>query len=217
MKFKTLLKLLATSLFVISGAASATILGSNHDLSYTGTADPGAGLELDGLCIYCHSPHNGQLAAAPLWNRESSTQTFTMYNFANTGSTTLDMTVSGAPDPFSAACLSCHDGITALDALLNTPYGYTPATVGNTTTWGSLGTDLTNDHPISIGYNPGVDVEFKSAALVKTAGLPLFLGATSADQVECATCHDVHDEDTYGAFLRLSNASSALCLTCHIK
>ncbi len=34
--------------------------------------------------------------------------------------------------------------------------------------------------------------------------------------VECATCHNVHD-NTSGTFLRMSNASSALCLTCHNK
>ncbi len=34
--------------------------------------------------------------------------------------------------------------------------------------------------------------------------------------VECASCHNVHDPAN-GTFLRMSNASSALCLTCHNK
>lgn len=34
--------------------------------------------------------------------------------------------------------------------------------------------------------------------------------------VECASCHDPHST-TNGTFLRVSNAASGLCLTCHIK
>ena len=37
-----------------------------------------------------------------------------------------------------------------------------------------------------------------------------------SNQVECASCHDVHD-NTLGMFLRISNANSDLCLTCHNK
>ena len=214
MKVKTLLKIATATSLLVSGAAMATIVGSHHDLSSTGHGAT-YGQTLDQVCIFCHAPHNADLAAAPLWNRDDSAETFTMYNVANTGSTTLDMTVAAAPDPFSGACLSCHDGVTALDALINTPYGY--ATNGATLSWGAVDADLTNDHPISIAYNVGLDAEFNTIVDVETAGLPLFLGSVGTDQVECATCHDVHDEDTYGAFLRADNAASALCLTCHIK
>ena len=34
--------------------------------------------------------------------------------------------------------------------------------------------------------------------------------------VECATCHDPHQE-TNATFLRVSNAGSAVCLACHVK
>lgn len=214
MKASTLLKIASALSLLISGAASATIVGSHHDLSSTGHGAT-YGQTLDQVCIFCHAPHNADLAAAPLWNREDSGETFTMYNQVNTGSPTLDMTVSATPDPYSAACLSCHDGVTALDALLNTPYGY--ATNGATLSWGSLDTDLTNDHPISIAYNVGLDAEFETIVDVELGGLDLFPGASGTDQVECATCHDVHDEDTNGAFLRISNIGSAMCLTCHIK
>ena len=38
------------------------------------------------------------------------------------------------------------------------------------------------------------------------------------DKVECASCHDPHDQvvDGTGKFLRLDNAGSALCLDCHV-
>jgi len=37
-----------------------------------------------------------------------------------------------------------------------------------------------------------------------------------AGTMECASCHDVHDNGI-APFLRLSNDASAMCLTCHNK
>ena len=45
-------------------------------------------------------------------------------------------------------------------------------------------------------------------------------GAGSRPSVECATCHDPHVETkaaTEVAFLRVSQANSGLCLSCHVK
>ena len=41
-------------------------------------------------------------------------------------------------------------------------------------------------------------------------------GGVSGPSVECATCHDPHQE-TNATFLRISNAASAVCLACHVK
>jgi predicted CXXCH cytochrome family protein len=35
--------------------------------------------------------------------------------------------------------------------------------------------------------------------------------------VGCRTCHDPHNKSNIDHLLQFSNASSALCLTCHIK
>lgn len=206
-----LFKILVPAMLLISGSASAlTIVGSNHDLSSTNT-DPAAGLHLDGICVYCHSPHNALTGmAAPLWNRTTYTATYTMYD-----SDTIDMTIQSAPDAYSAACLSCHDGVQALDSLVNLPYKYATAQTGNFISWGEVGTDLSNDHPISVVYDPSADTAFVAQATVEAAGLPFFTG-TGSNQVECATCHMVHD-NANGRFLRLGNNASALCLTCHVK
>lgn len=40
--------------------------------------------------------------------------------------------------------------------------------------------------------------------------------AGNGPAVECASCHDPHSE-TNATFLRISNASSAVCLSCHVK
>ena len=219
MKTKNFLKLIASALLLISGAATAAISGSLHDLSTRATDVPANGLTLTSICIYCHTPHKAVTGAAPLWNRVNSAETFTMYD--DTVSTTLDMDTATEPDPFSAACLSCHDGITALDSMVNTPYGYVTAAQNNVTTWGSVGTDLTNDHPISIRYNTGQDTAFVGLGSGVVGALPLFPGTAGgagvADQVECASCHDVHEPGTDGVFLRMDNTGSALCLNCHVK
>ena len=222
-----IIKILAAASLLFSGAASATILGSLHDLSETGTGantDTALGLTFENLCVYCHIPHNAVPAVAPLWNRPDSAATFTMYT--STNSNTLDMAVAGSPDPFSMVCLSCHDGVTALDAMVsNSGWGAVSAGSNNKVTWGSVGTDLTDDHPISIEYDITEDGEFfDDGNDGDIGGLPLFAGlaagngtAGDPDQVECSTCHNVHDQDTYFPFLRMDNAASAMCLTCHDK
>jgi hypothetical protein len=66
----------------------------------------------------------------------------------------------------SLACLSCHDGTQAMDVVLNSPGtgGYDPAgaeidsvaidSMANTPV-PNLGTDLSNDHPVSMQYGGG--------------------------------------------------------------
>jgi mono/diheme cytochrome c family protein len=74
----------------------------------------GAGKE---VCVYCHTPHGANAnapGAAPLWNRSvPAGSSFTAYSGPNMDSTPL------APVGVSLACLSCHDGSLALDALIN--------------------------------------------------------------------------------------------------
>jgi len=109
-----------------------------------------------------------------------------------------------------------------------------------------LGTDLRNDHPISIQYAGSVgggtsnDADFHPALSVTVAsGTTVYYIDTNADSakdkhdlplynrtegtltgeplVECATCHDPHTQNT--TFLRNSagNNGSATCLSCHDK
>lgn len=197
------------------------------------------------ICVYCHTPHNSDRSVeAPLWNRQKTTATFQPYS-----SPTMDATIN-QPGGVSLACLSCHDGTIAVDSILNVPKikqssGLNHFRMAVGTSCGGchngvgandhssryLGTDLRNDHPISIVYNEAyvaqTPSEFKDPATLTP--LKLFNG-----RVECATCHDVHkptfpfdytyvfpDPDTgptkRSFHLRKTNDSSTLCLTCHIK
>jgi predicted CXXCH cytochrome family protein len=195
-----------TGLFVAGSAFSQTIVGTDHDLSGV----QGTGGE---ICVVCHTPHNADtsVAEAPLWNHAVTTADFTVYS-----SPTFDGGPSGQPGGASRLCLSCHDGTVALDA-----FGGGGGTAGNVIGGGALiGTDLSDDHPISFTYDSALATSDGGLADPATANSGL--GGTIDDDMlfagnmECASCHDVHDS-TIEPFLRVSNAASAMCLTCHNK
>ena len=190
-----------------------SVVGTLHNLSYAASSNryPGGLRDYGEVCVYCHTPHGGQ-TSAPLWNRNFSTATYQMYDQAH--SSTINMTVDPQPTGVSLACLSCHDGTVGLDVITNVPNNYVglPA-LGTTMPAGlfNLGTDLRNDHPISVLYDNTADPKFNSAASVGAAGLQLYGG-----KVQCGSCHDPHTAANR-PFLRISNGGSSLCLTCHIK
>jgi len=179
-------------------SASATIVGGPHDFS-------GRGWGTNQVCVFCHAPHNVAIPQlVPLWNHGTSVATFTTYS-----SDTLNA-VPGQPSSNSRACLSCHDGTVALDT-----YG---GRTGTNFVTGSrlVGTDISNDHPVSFLYDAALaaadgGLVTPASASQVVAGIPLYSG-----QLQCASCHSVHD-NTNGMFLRADNAGSALCLRCHQK
>lgn len=180
------------------GSAQMSIVNSVHNFASRGWGT-------NEVCIFCHTPHNaGAKQIVPLWNHGTTTAVFTTY-----ASATLNAT-PGQPNGNSRACLSCHDGTVAIDT-----FG---GRTGTNFAVGSrvLGSDLSNDHPVSFTYDAalatadGHIVSPASAAQV-VPGIPLFNG-----ELQCASCHQVHD-NTHGMFLRAANAGSALCLRCHLK
>lgn len=94
-------------------------LAVNPDIAATGGVNPNGE-----ICVFCHTPHGGRTdvagGAAPIWNRRLPPQAglYTLYtspNFDAAGTT------PGQPKGVSLACLSCHDGTIAFDALINAP------------------------------------------------------------------------------------------------
>ncbi len=226
---KLLVGIGAVSLLVSSSIA--TMVGSDHDLSSTS----GTGDNFE-ICVYCHTPHasNTEFAGAPLWNKPTTGTTFTMYGATAEGvpgqtiaGTQTDATPTGA----SLACLSCHDGVSAMNSVVNAPgsggYNTSGTIIGSPNNLPSkmdaqvraigYGGDLTNDHPISISYEPG-------KASLKPIDTPITdwnNASTIADllkngKVQCTSCHDPH-YPYYGRFLRTGNNGSKLCKTCHEK
>ena len=72
------------------------------------------------VCAFCHTPHGSNTnapTAAPLWNRQvPASAGYTLYSSPN-----FEAEGQVQPQGVSLACLSCHDGTIALDALVNMP------------------------------------------------------------------------------------------------
>ncbi len=202
----------------------------------------------DQVCVYCHMPHNATNVGAPLWNRIGATAAtaFTMYSKANSATFQLNAadsnTAGRTVGPVSLACLSCHDGATAFNSLNQTPMidadngksasgvgGYTftsggkaVVTMADASAPGAgsttLGTDLTNDHPISFTYDAALATlkgttlndPTTTATNAGTTGALVILragtvapntiaaqmlfggGGAVPTQLECASCHEPH-------------------------
>jgi len=223
-----LLALLATVIAWPTGGD--TVMGSRHDLSSTGV-DPYS----NRVCVFCHTPHFANTnVVAPLWNRFVDLSTpFALYSSA-----TLDTVPEQPFFSVSMVCLGCHDG-TLGTAVVNGISGSTkhdlvnapgPGGMPDMTSYPNcerchpdiyggpaakwLGTDLSDEHPISMTYPTAAqDPAFRTPPDL-THGWPdvkLFQG-----KVECPSCHDVHDP-AIEPFLSTPNLGSTLCLRCHIK
>jgi len=169
---------------VAAGSASAGITNTKHYLgagNVTGS-NHAAASDTGEICIFCHTPHGGDTGAAvPLWNKRLSTATYTTYD--QLGTSTLDAGITNIGS-ISIACLTCHDGTQAIDNILNDsgsggydstgggsgglPYTWTSpdnsldstGTFQNSVDDGGgnifeIGTDLRNDHPVSVQYGGG--------------------------------------------------------------
>ena len=224
--------------------ASDPILGSKHDftgLNERAGVNAMSGVAFSDYgysCVYCHIPpeeagtNPANFGGIDGWNRYvpalSSYQLF--------DSPTLDHKTN-TPNPISMLCLSCHDGTMAVDMVVFKPVTFDPSQdtsmhmrlspnddiescgkchngqVGHDITAKVMGTDLRNDHPISMRY-AGIgfkDVDFRPLETPDgfLNGVKLYDG-----NVECMTCHNVHDPSR--PLLLRANAE-VLCFTCHTK
>lgn len=206
---RALLTLGMAALLLGAVPAQGQIAATRHNLSVTGPGTVKSAGESQ-ICIFCHAPHNSA-PAAPLWNRRDPGSGYTPY----TSSTTK--AVAGQPTGASLACLSCHDGTIALGELLSRQAsiamtgGVTVMPAGNT----NLGTDLSDDHPVSINYTSALSVA-RNGELADPATLKGKVRLDGQGRLQCTACHDPHDNSN-GKFLVVPNTASALCLTCHIK
>ncbi|HEY0722080.1 MAG TPA: cytochrome c3 family protein [Gammaproteobacteria bacterium] len=206
--------------------ASAEAMGG---VAYTDYANP---------CIYCHLPPDKtagageQMSAIAGWNRiRPVVEQYETYN-----SSTLQNSTN-RPSDISLLCLSCHDGTVAVDRIVFKPMGWSSdkqatlhmklgadsdinncgkchdGDIAHDIRVKAIGTNLRDDHPISIRY-AGFAIDNPN---FKTAdgpwgfdnGVKLYDG-----MVECASCHDVHKPE---ARMLLRVDPSLLCATCHTK
>ena len=189
-------------------------------------------------CVYCHIPPEeagsipSDFGGIDGWNRYvPALSRYELFDSPTLNSKT------GSPNPISMLCLSCHDGTMAVDMVVFKPATFDPSLdnamhmrinpaddiescgkchngeVAHDITVKMLGTDLRNDHPISMRY-AGLsfeDVDFRAPDSQDgfNNGVKLYNG-----NVECMTCHNVHDPSKE---LLLRANAEVLCFTCHLK
>ncbi len=190
----------------VNVAAQDRVASTVHNLAASGPGTIRAQSEQQ-ICIFCHAPHNTS-GVRPLWNREMPATMYQIYS-----SSTLDAN-PGQPTGSSKLCLSCHDGTIALGSVLSRAEqiqmsggSFLPAGLTN------LGTDLSDDHPISFTYTTGLAAA--DLQLVSPSALPSTVKLDASSQLQCTSCHDPH-HNRYGDFLVMSNEFSALCVSCHM-
>lgn len=209
MKTKTFIPSAILVIFALSAAAilSGGIRNTKHNLSSGGPIGDIKSGDTSMICIFCHTPHISR-AAAPMWNRETGEPVYTIYN-----SSTLYST-PGQPDGTSKLCLSCHDGTIALGRILSRTKEFDmrgtsmgripPAKPAN------LGSDLSDDHPIS--FNPASAVSASPDLRHPAPDDRVRYGGDA--KLQCTSCHNPH-ENLFSRFLVKSNRGAAICKTCH--
>lgn len=242
-------------------APVSDIANTKHNLSVTGTGAVTATTE-DQVCVFCHTPHGAtNFPGSPLWNRQLSNQTYTVYTSSSLDAEDI-MGQLDQPGGSSKLCLSCHDGTLAIGTVnvlggqQNVNVDLTGTDIDGSMPPGQgiqtgftrdLGTNLMNDHPISLTYDTNLantDTELLDPVAAAHIGVraPGFkpivpleaTGAGGAAQMQCATCHDPHMRDSDPAvvskFLRLNRFQQSVpvggtfdpdadivCLACHDK
>lgn len=169
------------------------------------------------ICVFCHTPHHSDVSnnKNPLWNKGNATA-YSAYG------TTVSGTVIANSDIGSTTlmCLSCHDGITTFDNIVNTPGKGGVVAGGSDRGWTfnmpqmgasskldhfdaddawcivchgvsnnfitslDVGTDLSNDHPVSVPYNPMVLTTLRpTSTVISSIDLTAGLNQTTAPTV----------------------------------
>jgi len=226
------------------GMAANGVVQSRHNLGAFGrhvvTRNDNAGGIQTGttqICVFCHTPHHSNTDARPLWNR----------NMPNSASyigygTTIAGTVIAKPKAGSAslACLSCHDGVTTFDNLVNAPGKGTAMVSGGWTFYDGngknllsakvldnprviLGTDLTNDHPVNVPYSGGTKASLRPMnTTISSINLSAGLNATTSyftwvTANNWAISGFISSTATIGDLLRSDNTTSnnVECSSCH--
>jgi len=186
-----------------STSFNALLAGAGLTITDLGGAVAGSAY-VSNLCLSCH---DGTVGVNTLYHGQ----------YGSSGNT-------------SPAMINCANGTVSANNPCFMPDAYL---VGNPNTVLGVQT-LANLHPINFTYNPTLAAETVDLATPQLGGtgilggsrwgvvglssgtfLPLFAGPGGASQIQCATCHAVHDNTTVHPFLRVTTSGSALCLDCH--
>jgi len=217
----------------VGRVVGSTVLNNNTNW-YRAEGDLSSTTNVPGkqVCIFCHTPHSANVAEqAPLWNRAFSTVT----NFQRYSSNTLQIRVNAAartpalyaagaqPDGSSKLCLSCHDGVSKLGAILQGGTIIMRGGAGSATTGGgdvitglasfnpSTNKMKNGHHPVSFIYNATV-----RDAINAGKGTSYTLPSEPAvilrnSKMQCTTCHDAHQNQSDDTKCYLNDGSVGDC------
>jgi hypothetical protein len=219
----------------LAGVSFAGVVSSSHDLAATTGSNAGNTGTIQ-PCVFCHHPHRGNATAGNggndlLWNLNVPTAAMTAYQQSGT----MDATTAavGAAAPQSFLCMSCHSGTVAQASLLvQSPIDGIAANTDLAIT-GIFdligGSQLQDDHPVNFDYvATAADAGIESLAVDSqvtgnsTGSIyPLFGAGGAGNDMQCATCHDVHAGDNSSdpaiQFMRANTDESQICVDCHIN
>ena len=190
----------------------------------SGTLSPtakGAELLADSPSLLCLSCHDGKTAVNIIHNVG-----YAPHGTTSTGKPVLDIfgmynNPAGGGAPTEGISMGFFGG-----------YGSYGANLGSTAANQYDGTNLTNDHPIGFSYS---NAAAENTNLNRLYDVPNVIQNSSGkirffspnNRIECSSCHDPHVSYEDGApspsntalrpFLVMSNAGSAMCLSCHKK
>lgn len=234
-KIFILVLLVALIVLFISGISSSTIVGSSHDLSKDSHGGKFYSTNEDEVCIFCHTPHNaiiddvgdGSGNRVPLWNRNfgpSSDPNRDKTGFSLYSSATLNATAFSLDQPkgYTLLCLSCHDGITAINAVVqhnrnnpitmydfdqlgdawnpSFPDHYPGMNIGGATpnTYSDPYYGTVNSNTKDLSDDHPVSFVFDSSLVLQDPKLKLPDASSKLKlfngRLECPTCHNPHEE-----------------------
>jgi membrane-bound inhibitor of C-type lysozyme len=221
-----------------AGDAAGGISGTRHNLgSLSSHVSNGNTSE---ICIFCHTPHHTNKAndLQPLWNRGVAAGSFTAYGTTIAGTVVADGDIGSV----SLACLSCHDGTTTFDNIVNAPGKGGVTAGGSVQGWSfydegtpvtslflagddvkNIGRDLSNDHPMSVVYNGGSAASLRTTdTVISTIDLTAGLAASGATfdggnltKNLWAMKGFISDSATIADLLRGPSANRVECSSCH--
>ena len=181
-RFKTVASLLVAAgvvlcLAAVSWSIPVTNVFNRHNMS-SGADDshphaktPALG-GTDRICVFCHTPHSAT-PESTLWSRpDPATLTFDLYAGrlaikdipAKSQYNSLTVTY---PNGASRMCMSCHDGATAIGAVIGQP---AEIEMNQRFITGSALVDLSKSHPISFVWDNDVATDVNSWHVAEATG-----------------------------------------------
>jgi len=194
----------------VYGVYSSTSFNAlNTDIADLGGAVAGSAT-VSNLCLSCH---DGTVGVNTLYHGQYHVGSPAMVNCGEVGNPTYSGTAgTNTPcinqDTVIVGNSGTEDGVKSLASLHPVNFTYNAALAGETI-------DLVT--PTDQGTYGGSTRMGVPGSTGATSFLPLFeTVAGSGDfKMQCATCHDVHNNTTNRPFLRDTTTGSALCLDCH--